>query len=664
MSGFGVLSLDFGEDDGDEDGIVLDDLDPTVADPEFDWTPEDGDEETAGPPAPPTGDVRAEEPLIAPGVNLVPHSSFESSRDWSVGAGWTVPFADGDAFHGGSVAQYVGTVASELASARIPIDPTLPYWATAWGWVQSGSGWGRMLLRQFDAADALLEETVIEEQSAAVTTWDRMGREFRPRRQDSSLQTAWQPDVAAVRIALVAEGITWQVDAVWFGIGDIPGAYAPAPNEGVPGDEVLPGTLPPVAFDTTPPAVPVIATVRTTTDPQTDGTFLVSLRGALVAHPTDSDYAGCEWQATSAFDLADPDDPLSAKTPDWDRPVVTFQSPAEAEAVFVGVRPATAYWVRARSRDVQGNRSAWCSAATIVSGADGEAPEVPSAPGLSPILKGLVATWGRNAEPDIGVYEVRYRRTGTTEAWVTLRTRGTVMVLSPLIATEDKDGNADTGYDVQVRAIDTSNQVQTSDTDPTPVDATAFDEAGWSDTSVGYPSLTKGGDIAAATITGGNIRAGTVTTDRLASGEILINTTDDQSHPDGISVRLGAGDDAPEVMRIDEDGISVWADEEDHGAGGVFITGGSITMVDNGSEVVGITPEGISATALRLGVSPGGHNLIFNSSFEVSDFVGDVVIEHTASGGGATQWGAATRVGSNDNTSEGTSLTITTGTYA
>jgi hypothetical protein len=54
----------------------------------------------------------------------------------------------------------------------------------------------------------------------------------------------------------------------------------------------------------------------------------------------------------------------------------------------------------------------------------------------------------------------------------------------------------------------------------------------------------------------------------------------------------------------------------------------------NGSETSAITPDGINASAVNFGTAQGGHNLLFNSSFELSDFVAtSTTIEGT---GGST----------------------------
>lgn len=593
----------------------------------------------------------------AGGWNLVEGSSFESASPWTVGSGWTVPHvADPgyQAWHGTRVARLI-TAASQpggdLISSAIAIDPALPGdWQVSWySWMGAGTGSGETVLSEYDAAGALLVETAVGSvEGGGESAWTRHFWTIRSRSRTDG-DHLWHMDTAYCRLVFRAasgSAFEWWVDAVQVERGAIRTAYAPRPHESIPGDAIEDGTLPGAAFDTTPPAVPSIARLTTTTDAMTDGTFVVRLHGFLSAHPSDADYAGCEWQATSDFTLADPLDPNSARTPDYTRPTSTFQSPGDAEAVLSPLLPVTDYWARARSRDTQGNRSAWSESVMLTTGGDGAAPPVPEAPTVQAIMRGLVVSWVRSSVPDIAVYEVRYRVTGALGDFAVVRTRGTVVNLSPLVATEDGAGVPTTSYDVNVRAIDTSGQVVTSATDSTPVQASTNDAAGWSATVVGFPLLVGTTDLAANSVTAVHVRAGAVTADKLGAGTIIVNTTTDPSHPDGISIQNATGG---ELARWDETGMYIWASATDQGSY-LKLTAAAISMVRSGVTYGQITPDGIDATAIRLGTSPGGHNLIVNSSFELQQVgVTATLITDTA----AADW-SGNRVGSLDNMTENT----------
>lgn len=644
MSGFGMGTIDF--EPGDQDAV---DDELTPGDPDFDWTPAAGDDINAGPPTDPDqGAFDSQHDPISGGVNLLPHSSFESAKDWDVGPGWTVPYGWGSAFHGAAVARIVanGTHAILASTAVIAVDPAKVYWASFESFMFAyTSGSGRMLLREFDSTGLLLRELVVGEHAALSTTWVRYAIKLTPRAALRS-DVEWHVLTAFVQVAFEAAGASsfdWRVDGAQLERGDISTVYAPAPNEDVHGSELADGSVPSTAFDITPPSVPVIGAITSETLPEDDGTFKVHLHVALT-QPPEADTAGIELEATNDVVTDNSGIVLSV---DWTHYLFTFVPVPDAVGTFHGVLADTPYQFRARSIDQIGNRSAWSAEASFLSGADGEAPGVPQGVQAMGVIRGLLITWPLVTAPDLSHFEIRIRLTGTLGDWTIYRQRGTVITVTGLTATEDTTGAPTTSYDVQVRAVDSSGQVQTSLISPIPVDADGNPEAGWSAVAVGAPTLTHGADIAAATIVAGNIKAGEITTDKLGAGEILINTTTDPLRPDGITIRQGAGIGAPELSRWDDTGLTIWASAADH-TSYLKLTGGALSIVKQGVATTGITTDGISATAITFGTAPGGHNLVFNSSFELNAFSStQATIVDTV----AADW-SGNRVGSVDNLTE------------
>lgn len=671
MSGYGIGGLNWIDPDDeldllDEEGnpLTVLDEDAQYAETGVDWTPEEDDDEGAIYP-PPVEDwaQQTDDPWIGPSVNLVPHSSFESNRDWSVGQRWTVPYATSDAFHGTRVARFQRVATDgpggDLVSATISVDVGTTYWLSFMSWVVSrSSGAGRVILRQWDGNGVFLQDIVITEVTELNTGWSRVADRIGPR-APTQFDFVWHPETTSAAIIFQTVGaavMEWLIDGVQLEAG-MSSVYAPAPNEDIPGDEVEPGTLPPEAFDTTPPSVPVITSVTSEAILDADGKPVVVMHVGFDTLPPESDYAGIEVHATATSTLDDPDDPSSPRSPDWTSGRLFTFLPTPTKVGTVTALADVIYWVRANSIDTQGNRSAFSDTVEFLTSKDGSAPGVPDGIATAGIFKGMVVSWSKSSAPDLSTYEVRYRIEGSGDPWAVLRVRGTVVSITDLVATEDSEGLPATTYEAQVRAIDTSNQVATSTENPMAVDAVANPEAGWSASVTGQPTLVGSVDIAAGSIVAGHVRAGGITTDKLGAGEIIVNTTTDTAHPDGISVRSGAGDDAPELIRIDEDGIIIWAGGDNH-TDYLHMDAGSLSLVKGDVTQVAITPDGIDATAISFGTAPGGHNLVFNSSFELN---GATAAPSTITDTAAADW-SGSRVGSLDNLTEGASALSVTGT--
>ena len=237
-----------------------------------------------------------------------------------------------------------------------------------------------------------------------------------------------------------------------------------------------------------------------------------------------------------------------------------------------------------------------------------------------------------------------------------MRTRATIQFVMDL--------TPDLSYDFQVRSEDTSGNVVASAIDPRAVTGTLNPEAGWTAVVTGVPSAIGNTDIAANAVRANHILAGEIKADKIGAGLLKVNTQNTLI-PDGFEVVSSAG---KTLGRWDENGLIVrdGTSESTRINRWVEIASGSIRMTTNGGAAAGgtydvaITPDGIDATAIRRGVAPGGHNLIRNSSFELS---GTVAVFPTISHDTSAEWNANI-VGSADNlTINSASLTMTAVTF-
>jgi hypothetical protein len=160
MSGFGLGQVEY-VDDGDDDGIDL-----TYDNPDFDWTPNEGDlEEGTSVPPPPDDNAQDEITETAPGTNLVTTPSFETAGTWE-GTGWEVPYAWDYAYHGSNVARLnaTGSGAPLTNGQDITVDPFQTFWVSGYGWMERyTTGSVRLMLDEKDAYGAILNTHVIGE---------------------------------------------------------------------------------------------------------------------------------------------------------------------------------------------------------------------------------------------------------------------------------------------------------------------------------------------------------------------------------------------------------------------------------------------------------------------------------------------------------------------
>jgi hypothetical protein len=281
----------------------------------------------------------------------------------------------------------------------------------------------------------------------------------------------------------------------------------------------------------------------------------------------------------------------------------------------------TYHGLRVRAIDHSNNRSGWTTG-TITSVADVDAPAIPSGLTASGGFRLIGASWARNTEADLDRYEIRYSpQLGAGPdpgAWQIESIRGTIAIISGLAP--------DTVYYVQVRAIDRSNNVRTSYTDPTPVDADANPDAGWSNDGVNAPYVTAtptlvgAADVAFNSVVTRLLSAGLISADVIDSGTIIVGG--DPNRPDVFIARDAAG---VELLRIDQYGL-IARDPSSNKAirywkGILQFTSNYNASNPNASTwTTAISADGIVADTIKTGSLAGGHNSIPNSGFELSAF--------------------------------------------
>jgi hypothetical protein len=178
-------------------------------------------------------------------------------------------------------------------------------------------------------------------------------------------------------------------------------------------------------------------------------------------------------------------------------------------------------------------------------------------------------------------------------------------------------------YWFQVRAVDQSGNVATSDTVPTAVDYLANPEAGWSPLVSATPSLVGAEDMAFDTVVTNFLETGEISAGMITSGTIKVDPTGDAA--DGIevwlgAVRVGLWDETGLYIGTNASGLPNDLSSSDY----VRVTNAGLTVYFHGVAQSAITPEGINASAINFGRLPGGMNLVQNSSFELAPFSSSV----------------------------------------
>lgn len=420
-----------------------------------------------------------------------------------------------------------------------------------------------------------------------------------------------------------------QIDVEMIDVVDLPGGIIDG------GTHIDPGTIPGSAFDPTPPAVPASLTLSSAEVTGSDGTSVVRLRAeiTLVAVP-DADLFGTYVEVTSN------------PSPTWDRPQQIFIPVGQLSGQIEGVKGATQYWGRARSVDVVGNYSAFTAVETHTTVADTAPPPTPNPPTVTAGFRGFAASWVGGDAADLSYYEVRWAQAasppdGDDGAWTYMQTKATTVFV----------GNLDAGllYWVEVRGVDISGN-----------------QSGWTAGVSVTPNLIGAPDMGFESISAAAGHIADLDADDIETGTLRIR--DATGFADGILVYGPASDTIPviEINAPDDDGIMRFRDASNENRQ-LIVESAEIRFTSDGgaTDEAAFTPDGLNASAIRFGAAGGGHNLIFNSSYELADFVAAstlrVFTDNTTSGGSDPAWHANFRTTSPDNLTEGaTSLTAAT----
>ena len=369
------------------------------------------------------------------------------------------------------------------------------------------------------------------------------------------------------------------------------------------------------SLESVPPAVPTDLVLTSALGLDIDGRSILQLIATLT-QPTDTDLFGSYVEFTADND-GNPDPGLVA--PIWTNAAIVLIGREATAAAIEGVRGLTQYWARAWAVDMIGNRSDYTAIVTHTTVKDDIAPGMPQNVVASGGFKGLGAHWSPSQAADLMFYDIRYAiddGSGTgpaTDQWVSVRARTNTIWIDAL--------TINVKYWLQVRSVDFSGNVVTSDVDPTAVDYLVFPEAGWTVAVQATPNAVGASDVAFNSVItdilfANRIDAGTITT-----GILKVNTTDGNM-ADGIEIytsgglRIGKWDETGLYIGKTADGLPADLSASDY----VRVTDAGLTVYLNGVSQAAITPDGINASAVNFGALPGGHNLLQNSSFELADF--------------------------------------------
>jgi hypothetical protein len=394
------------------------------------------------------------------------------------------------------------------------------------------------------------------------------------------------------------------------------------------------------APDTTPPGPPTNLALSSSRVQLVDGSFVVRLTASLT-HPVG---AGDLWASVVEITGEAPNE-----NPDWTSPLRVVIGPEATSGSIEGVRGSWTYYARAFSQDLSGNRSTYTATVAHTTVADLQAPPIPQNLEAVGGFRGLAARWDAVEAVDLAYYELEVARTGWSERY---RLRTTVAWIGDL--------EPDVPHTVRVRAVDRGGLVRTSATDPTAVLAVDNPGAGWTATVSATPTLIGQSDIAANSVVSAHISTAGLDADVIKSGYLRVSTVD-AGRPDGIEVWASG----KRVALWDETGLYVGRNgvhlpDDRSSSDYVRITDAGLTVYRAGQAQTALTPDGINASAISFGTLAGGHNVIRNSSFELTSFG---TVPSTATWDVQADWNAS-RVGTDTNVTTGTgSLTMTGTSY-
>lgn len=272
---------------------------------------------------------------------------------------------------------------------------------------------------------------------------------------------------------------------------------------------------------------------------------------------------------------------------------------------------------RAKAVDKAGNRSmSWSALASVQAARDTTAPAVPQGLAAVPGYRLVGLTWNRNTEADLDRYEVRYYQGAAPPAnvndWTRLVVRATVLVIGGL--------TADVPYLFQVRAVDRSNNVRTSEAVATAVDADDNLEAGWSNTALGTyvtatPNLVGAADLAVNSVVTQLLNAGTISATAIQGGSLAVGGLA------GATTQVAVYDSQGRLAGLwANNGLTVY--DPANSSNLIRLASGAVQFSDDGGSTwsTAMDARGITADSILLGSLTGGPNSVPNAGMELTAF--------------------------------------------
>ena len=318
-----------------------------------------------------------------------------------------------------------------------------------------------------------------------------------------------------------------------------------------------------------------------------------------------------DWDANSEDDLLGYVIHIEATTATWANPIEVLVGIRNAILIREGFVSGLGYDFRIAARDAEGYTSTWSPTVSGTAASDGTAPAVPGNVTLISGYRQLGVTWDRAAEADFAFYQVRRHLTSDAETAVVIETKSNHIILAGL--TED------VGYDVDVRAIDLSGNVATSDVDLTGLPHLENPDTGWSVVVAETPTLIGSADIVAGSVVTNFLSTGTLSADQIDSGDLSVGRVGD---PGTIEMFDAQG---RSIGTLSVNGLVLINPDNTQEA--MWLTAGVLKFsqvydgdVDTTTWTTALNADGLNASAITFGTMGGGSNSIPNAGFELSVF--------------------------------------------